>query len=537
MWKRLRWAVAVVVSVIGVAAMARTASAQSCAPPWNATQIYTGSMQASANGTNYQANWWTQGDDPSTRSGAVGSGQPWTNLGPCDGGAACRAVPSVPIGLSSPSQTSNSISLSWSAASAGTGCVVSYRILQNGVQVATASGTSATIGGLSPDTMLSFSVIATDGAGSSAASTPLSVRTPPGQPNTCSAPAWSSTAVFTAAQQAVFKNYLWQAGWWTQGDQPRPSQDGVWRIVGYCGGPPGPAPGRQFLPYVDVTMGFNLTSSAPQTGGHYTLAFIIDGGSCTPVWGGAPTTPLSANLYVTDIAALRASGGDVAISFGGAAGSELGSSCGSAAAIQAAYQAVITKYGVRRVDFDLEGGGLSNVPTRNQAIKALQAANPGLQVSYTLPVLSTGMPDNAVAVISDALAKGIAISSVNVMAMDMGGAYDNGGQMELSAVRAALSTMMQLENLGLSHAAAAHATGVTVMIGQNDASSEVFKLSDVSQMVSDARSHGIGMLSFWSATRDRPCANGQVGPPALGECSSVAQGTLQFSSGFKAFTQ
>src|SRR5262249_54482631 len=152
-----------------------------------------------------------------------------------------------------------------------------------------------------------------------------------------------------------------------------------------------------------------------QTGGHYTLAFIVDGGGCTPVWGGSPTTPLSANLYVADIASLRAAGGDVAISFGGAAGTELGVSCGSAAAIQAAYQAVISKYAVRRVDFDLEGGGMGNAAMRNQAIKALQVANPGLQVSYTLPVLSTGMPDSAVAIVSDALSRGIAISAVNVM--------------------------------------------------------------------------------------------------------------------------
>ncbi|MCI0998424.1 hypothetical protein, partial [Pseudomonas corrugata] len=34
---------------------------------------------------NYTANWWTQGDDPATHSGATGSGQPWTSTGACAG--------------------------------------------------------------------------------------------------------------------------------------------------------------------------------------------------------------------------------------------------------------------------------------------------------------------------------------------------------------------------------------------------------------------------------------------------------------------
>jgi hypothetical protein len=152
-------------------------------------------------------------------------------------------------------------------------------------------------------------------------------------------------------------------------------------------------------------------------------------------------------------------------------------------------------------------------------------------------VLSIGMLPNALAVVQDALAKGVNIASVNVMAMDMGGAYDNGGQMELSAVRAALSTMAQLENLGLSHAQASKMVGVTVMIGQNDTSGEVFKLSDINAMVNDAKSQGIGLLSFWSATRDKQCADGHMGPPALGDCSGVAQSPLQYSSGMKAFVQ
>ena len=57
-----------------------------CAAAWSSTQVYTGGNQASENGTNYTANWWTQGNDPATNSGAAGSGQPWTSSGSCSGG-------------------------------------------------------------------------------------------------------------------------------------------------------------------------------------------------------------------------------------------------------------------------------------------------------------------------------------------------------------------------------------------------------------------------------------------------------------------
>ena len=58
----------------GPAAQASTA----CAAAWSSTAVYTAGNQASENGINYTANWWTQGNDPATNNGGSGSGQPWT---------------------------------------------------------------------------------------------------------------------------------------------------------------------------------------------------------------------------------------------------------------------------------------------------------------------------------------------------------------------------------------------------------------------------------------------------------------------------
>ena len=66
--------------------MARVGAAQTtCAPTWNSTSVYTSGMKASLNGINYTANFWTQGQNPSTNNGGPGSGQPWTSNGACSG--------------------------------------------------------------------------------------------------------------------------------------------------------------------------------------------------------------------------------------------------------------------------------------------------------------------------------------------------------------------------------------------------------------------------------------------------------------------
>jgi chitinase len=60
-------------------------SVQTCAAAWSSSTAYSGGATVSENGVNYQANWWTQGNDPATNSGATGTGEPWTSLGACGG--------------------------------------------------------------------------------------------------------------------------------------------------------------------------------------------------------------------------------------------------------------------------------------------------------------------------------------------------------------------------------------------------------------------------------------------------------------------
>jgi hypothetical protein len=92
-------------------------------------------------------------------------------------GGADTVAPSVPTGLASTGHTSSTVSLSWAVSSDNVG-VTGYRVLRNGTQVGTASGTSFTDTGLSPSTAYSYTVRAYDAAGNvSAASSAISVTT------------------------------------------------------------------------------------------------------------------------------------------------------------------------------------------------------------------------------------------------------------------------------------------------------------------------------------------------------------------------
>ncbi|MFC1414020.1 carbohydrate-binding protein [Streptacidiphilus sp. N1-12] len=74
-------------TVLAVASAPAAQAATTCATAWSAATVYTAGQQASENGTNYTANYWTQGNDPATSSGGSGSGQPWTSNGACTGGS------------------------------------------------------------------------------------------------------------------------------------------------------------------------------------------------------------------------------------------------------------------------------------------------------------------------------------------------------------------------------------------------------------------------------------------------------------------
>ena len=238
----------------------------------------------------------------------------------------------------------------------------------------------------------------------------------------------------------------------------------------------------------------------------FNLAFVVSGGgSCTPEWGGV--TAVGADPVASQIGALRAIGGDVRISFGGQAGRELAITCTDVTQLESAYQQVISAYDVNKLDFDIEGAAVDNTAAnarRDQAIAALQAKNPGLQVSFMLPVPPSGLTSDGDAVLTGATRAGVKIAAVNVMAM------------------------------GISDNAAWSKIAVTPMIGVNDTSDEIFTVANAKQLATFAASKHLAWLSMWSAARDTQCSGGAQSF-ASPTCSSIVQTPHEFMGALGAY--
>ncbi|MGP3769223.1 glycoside hydrolase family 18 protein [Streptomyces sp. SDT5-1] len=294
-----------------------------------------------------------------------------------------------------------------------------------------------------------------------------------------------------------------------------------------------------FAPYVDTSLSpaFDLPRSARATGVKtYTLAFVKPKGDCTPQWGKAT---LDGDPVAAKIGALRSAGGDVRVSFGGQSGNELARTCTSASRLEAAYEKVVDRYRLTKVDFDIEGDALTDhasVERRNRVVAALQRRHPGLDVSFTLPALPRGLTADGLALLLDAKKKGVDIGAVNAMAMNFGSssAPHPRGRMGAYAIDAAQATHAQLKSIvGGSDRAVWKRVAVTPMIGVNDVDGEVFTLADAAELGRFARSKGLAWLSLWSATRDRACPDGPGGPAAA-TCSGIKQRNGAFMKAFAA---
>lgn len=448
------------------------------ADPWSATKVYNAGDFASENGIVYKASWWTQGSDPATNHGTEGSGEVWIFAGYLD---STPVVPNAPEDLFAASTTDTSTVLVWDAATvSGVGTVTGYGIYMNGVLIATTTDTHYKVADLDASTGYDFTVVAIDEAGTSAATSPIHVTTG-------------------------------LAG----------SSDDLDQV---------------FAPYIDMSLSTSqdLLAIAKNSGVlDFTLAFMLSSGTDQVGWQGTGTiendTLWNGTTMLSQIEAIQAAGGNITISFGGANGQEAALTATSAAKLTAEYQSVIDRYHVNSLDFDIEGAAVTNRAAnhlRDQALVALDQANPDLTISFTLPVLPTGLTQDGINLLKQAAADGVHIDVVNIMAMDYGASVDS-GDMGKDAISAAIATLAQLKEIGIDAK-----LGITPMIGINDVSSEVFTLQDAQELLDYADGNPeIARLAMWSLGRDNGSTVGVVSP--LG--SGVEQTAYEFSHIFGNF--
>ncbi|HZR53149.1 MAG TPA: fibronectin type III domain-containing protein [Streptosporangiaceae bacterium] len=399
------------------------------------------------------------------------------------GGGGGGTAPGAPTGLQVTGTTSSSASLSWTAPSGST--VSGYFVYENGSRATSVTGTSVTISGLAASTTYTFAVSAFNSVGEG--------------------PQSASVQATTASSGG--------------------------------GGGGGGGPGSfAVAPYADMTnLQEPMLDKAATSAGlkAFTAAFVI-GSGCTPIWG--DTLPVTNDPMVTgEITKAESEGATPIVSFGGEAGVELAQSCTNLGSLVAAYQSVINTLHVNHIDFDIEGAAIADTATNNlrfQAINQLEAANPGLVVSVTIPTFPTGPDFNGDAFLQAAKSSGTNISVINVMAMDFYGSFDTGGaNMGSYATEAAQDTLSFVKTIWPNDTYAN--IGVTPMIGQNDDSAEVFTEANAQTLVSFASSNHLGRLAFWSVDRDQACSGSASGLPS---CSEISQQPLDFTKIFTKFT-
>lgn len=277
--------------------------------------------------------------------------------------------------------------------------------------------------------------------------------------------------------------------------------------------PPGPT---NFAGFVDVTLTPQYPFETPPGPAQQDviLAFVVAGRDepCTPTWGTYYTLEMAnSDLDLNrKIAQLRSVGGTVAVSFGGQINSELAVACIDPAALEAAYQAVVDQYELSRIDLDIEGPALTDVPSQQRRATAIAAvqktvadAGGDLQVWVTLPVDPNGLTRDGVAVVRTLTERGVTLAGVNGMAMNFGGSKETNESMSTAVLRATDSLQAQVS--GLLPGSTWDQVGTTVMIGQNDIPGEVFTLEDAKVVNEYALRKGVGLLSMWSLNRDQTC--------------------------------
>ena len=253
----------------------------------------------------------------------------------------------------------------------------------------------------------------------------------------------------------------------------------------------------------------------------FQLAFILSGGGCSAAWDG--TDPVSSDTQVAGvISGIRAAGGDVSVSVGGYGGTKLGQTCADTASTAAAYQAVVSKYSLKAIDFDLEEPEYEDtaaIARELGAAQILQRNNPGIFISVTMPGTSAGTGWFGTQLIDEAHSLGFTPNNFSIMPFDGG---FNGGSSQVSALEALHGLLMS--HLGWDSATAYSHEGFSGMNGKSD-SSEMFYQADFQTVLDYATSHGLGRFTFWSVNRDRQC----TGTTDNGVCSNVPQNDWDFT--------
>jgi chitinase len=285
------------------------------------------------------------------------------------------------------------------------------------------------------------------------------------------------------------------------------------------GNQPAASSGPWIAPYDYLAAGGPSPAEVMKATGirRFTLAFIVSGGGCQPVWdNGDPVDGASEEAALRGI---RSAGGEVTVSFGGNGGTKLGLTCDSPQALAGVYQQVISAYRLSSIDLDIEDIEIGSAAARQRIIGALaivRQRDPGLVISVTIAADASGPEPGGQALIAEAAAAGLRIDAWTVMPFDFAGP---GTDMAQASVQAAEGLKNDLMSAYHESASAAYRTmGISSMNGVTD-TGEVVSAADFRVMLRYVMARHLARFAFWSVNRDMPCTAGSDS----NTCSGITQ--------------
>lgn len=369
-----------------ISCLSTSAMAIDCSsiPAWNVTAAYGGGSQVKEQGNAYKANWWSQGHNPVNYSGQW---QEWTLLGACDGAGNSSTATSSKSSVASSVVVSSSKSSSSVAPSSVAASSVASGNCASPQYVA---GTNYTVGSLAQNAGSEYRCTVAGWCGSTA-----SWAYAPGTGahwqqawelvRSCGAVSSSiaSSVIASSSSVATSKSSSSSSVAVVSSSRSSSSVSGNGRVPGDAAA----LPKHALVGYwhnFDNGSGVIRLGDVDPAWDVIVIAFVDDAGNGSVDFRLDPA--LNKAQFIADVAAKRAQGKNIVLSYGGEKGTVTLNNSTNLANFVNSTAAIINEYGFDGVDIDLESGagvihGAPVISNMVSAIKQLNAMYPDLYVS------------------------------------------------------------------------------------------------------------------------------------------------------------
>ncbi|UII19361.1 Ig-like domain-containing protein [Fulvivirga ligni] len=259
-------------------------------PAWSSSQVYLGGSEVTYNGYKYQANYWTQNNNPEQYSDPY---EHWTNLGACDGGGGGNTNQPPTVSLTSPSNgasfsSGDNITLSANASDSD-GSITKVEFYQGATKLGEDSSSpysftwnNVAVGSYS----ISAKAFDNDNASANSSIVSISVTSSGGGGGSCDGlPQYSAGTSYTQNQEVANVGNKYQCnvpGWcsssagWAYAPGTGQHWQDAWSLVGECGGGnggneapsvsiTGPSNGSSYIDGATITIAANASDDVAVT--------------------------------------------------------------------------------------------------------------------------------------------------------------------------------------------------------------------------------------------------------------------------------